>query len=76
MHPILLLQFLAHVLVIGGFLLVFIFRRHLLLNSQTPTTGKTLGYLGALSILAGLLAELIIFGYAASNLEGLYSFSG
>lgn len=71
MHPILLLQFLAHVLVIGGLVLVFIFRRHLMLNSQTPSTGKNLGYVGALSVLAGLLAELVIYGYSILSFEGL-----
>ena len=76
MHQIALLQILAHVLVICGFLLVFIFRRDLLLNSQTPTAGKTLGYLGALVLLVGLLAELVIYIYSVANLSGWYSFSG
>ena len=76
MHQIALLQVLAHVLVICGFLLVFIFRRNLLLNSHTPAAGKTLGYLGALILLVGLLAELLIYIYSVVNLSGWYSFSG
>lgn len=76
MHQIVLLQILAHVLVIFGFLLVFIFRRDLLLNSHTPTAGKALGYLGAVILLAGLLAELLIYTYSVANLSGWYSFSG
>ena len=76
MYQIVLLQILANILVICGFLLVFIFRRDLLLNSHTPTTGKTLGYIGALILLVGLLAELVIYVYSVSNLAGSYSFSG
>ena len=76
MYQIVLLQILANILVICGFLLVFIFRRDLLLNSHTPTTGKTLGYVGALILLVGLLAELVIYVYSVSNLAGWNSLSG
>ena len=76
MHQIAFLQLLAYVLIISGFLLMFIFRRDLLLNSHTPTTGKTLGFIGALSLLVGLLAELVIYVYIAFNLAGWYSLSG
>ena len=76
MHPIVLLQVLAHILLICGFILIFAFRHHLLLNAHTPTTGKTLGYIGALILLLGLLAELVIDAYSVSNLAGWYSYSG
>ena len=76
MYQIVLLQILANILVICGFLLVFIFRRDLLLNSHTPTTGKTLGYVGALILLVGLLAELVIYVYSVSNLAEWNSLSG
>ena len=68
MHQIVLIQIFAHILVICGFLLLFVFRRDLLLNSHTPTNGKTLGYVGALFLLVGLLAELVIYIYSGSNL--------
>ncbi|MDE2844731.1 MAG: hypothetical protein OXN21_15335 [Chloroflexota bacterium] len=70
MYEIAWLQLLAYVLIICGFLLMFIFRRDLLLNAHTPTTGKTLGYVGALLLLAGLLTELVIYLYNVSNLAG------
>ena len=76
MYQIVLLQVLANILVICGFLVMFIFRRDLLLNSHTPTVGKTLGYIGALTLLVGLLAELVIYVYSVSNLAGWYSFAG
>ena len=76
MHQIALLQLLAYILIICGFLLMFICRRDLLLNSHTPTTGKTLAYIGALILLVGLLAELVIYVYSVSNFAGWYSFSG
>lgn len=75
MHQIVLIQILAHVLVICGFLMVFIFRRDLILNSRTPTAGKTLGYVGALILLIGLLAELFAYAYSVANLSGWYSYS-
>ena len=68
MHQVMLLQTLAHLLVIGGFILMFTFRRHLLLNSYTPSTGKTLGYFGALLLLSGLLVQLVILFYSYLNL--------
>jgi len=70
MYQIAWLQLLAYVLIISGFLLMFIFRRDLLLNSNTPSSGKTLGYIGALLLLVGLLVELVIYAYSVSNLEG------
>ena len=76
MYQIVLIQVFSNVLVICGFLLVFIFGRDLLLNSHTPTPGKTLGYIGALMLLVGLLVELVVYVYSVSNLEGSYSFSG
>ena len=76
MHPVVLLQFLAHVLIIGGFILVFTFRHHLLLNSHTPTARKTLGYIGALSLLVGLLVQFVTYIYSISNLAGWSSISG
>ena len=76
MHPVVLLQLLAYFLIIAGFIVMFAFRHHLLLNSHTPTARKTLGYIGALSLLAGLLVELITYIYSISNLYGWYSLSG
>ena len=70
MNQIVLLQTFSHLLVIGGFILMFTFRHHLLLNSYTPTTGKTLGYIGALLLLSGLLAQLVIYIYSYLNLPG------
>ena len=43
MHPVVLLQLLAYFLIIAGFIVMFAFRHHLLLNSHTPTARKTLG---------------------------------
>jgi hypothetical protein len=76
MYQIAWLQLLAYILIICGFLMMFIFRRDLLLNSNTPSSGKTLGYFGALLLLVGLLVELVIYAYSVSNLAGWYSYSG
>lgn len=70
MYQLAWLQLLAYVLIICGFLLMFMFRRDLLLNSHTPATGKTLGYIGAFLLLVGLLVELVIYTYSISNPSG------
>ena len=46
--------------VLCGFLLIFACKRQLLLNSQTPSKGKTVGNIGALLVVVGLIVQISV----------------